>query len=41
MATKYSNVKKAWNVPFVNEVEDFNDVMGKPNNYEPTVGEKE
>ena len=34
-------IKKAWNVPFVNEVEDFNDVMGKPNNYEPTVGEKE
>ena len=33
-------IKKAWNVPFVNEVEDFNDVMGKPNNYEPTVGEK-
>ena len=38
MATKYSNVKKAWNVPFVNEVEEFNDTMGKPNNYEPTVG---
>ena len=34
-------IKKAWNVPFVNEVEDFNEVMGKPNNYEPTVGEKE
>ena len=40
MATKYSNVKKAWNVPFVNEVEEFNDTMGKPNNYEPTIGEK-
>ena len=38
---KYSNIKKAWNVPFVNEVEDFNETMGKPNNYEPTVGEKE
>ena len=33
-------VKKAWNVPFVNEVEDFNDAMGKPNNYEPTVGKE-
>jgi predicted HAD superfamily Cof-like phosphohydrolase len=31
---------KYWNVPFVNEVETFNDTMGKPNNYEPTVGEK-
>ena len=41
MAKKYSNIKKAWNVPFVNEVEDFNETMGKPNNYEPTVGEKE
>ena len=27
-------------VPFINEVEDFNDVMGKPNNYEPTIPEK-
>ena len=33
-------IKKAWNVPFVNEVEDFNDAMGKPNNYEPTVGKE-
>ena len=41
MAKEYSNIKKAWNVPFVNEVEDFNETMGKPNNYEPTVGEKE
>ena len=31
---------KYWNVPFVDEVQDFNDMMGKPNNYEPTVGEK-
>ena len=38
---EYTNIKKAWNVPFVNEVEDFNETMGKPNNYEPTVGEKE
>ena len=34
-------IKKAWNVPFVNEVETFNDTMGKPNNYEPTVGSKD
>ena len=30
-----------YQVPFVDEVQEFNDVMGKPNNYEPTVGEKE
>ena len=28
------------NVPFVNEVEEFNSTMGKPNNYEPTIPEK-
>ena len=28
------------NVPFVNEVEDFNNLMSKPNNYEPTIQEK-
>ena len=28
---------KYWNVPFVDEVQDFNDMMGKPNNYEPTI----
>ena len=27
------------NVPFVNEVEEFNSTMGKPNNYEPTIPE--
>ena len=31
---------KYWSVPFVNEVETFNEVMGKPNNYEPTIPEK-
>ena len=41
MAKKYSDIKKAWNVPFVNEVEEFNDTMGKPNNYEPIVGSKD
>ena len=29
---------KYWNVPFVDEVQEFNDAMGKPNNYKPTVG---
>ena len=28
-------------VPFVNEVETFNRLMGKPNNYEPTIGSKD
>ena len=32
---------KYYQVPFVDEVQEFNDTMGKPNNYEPTVGEKE
>ena len=27
-------------VPFVDEVEEFNAVMGKPNNYEPTIPEE-
>ena len=30
---------KYWNVPFVDEVQEFNDIMGKPNNYEPTIPE--
>ena len=28
---------KYWDVPFVDEVQEFNDMMGKPNNYEPTI----
>ena len=28
---------KYWEVPFVDEVQEFNDTMGKPNNYEPTI----
>lgn len=28
---------KYWSVPFVNEVEEFNQTFGKPNNYEPTI----
>jgi predicted HAD superfamily Cof-like phosphohydrolase len=31
---------KYWTVPFVNEVEEFNKTMGKPNNYEPTIPSK-
>ena len=27
-------------VPFVNEVEEFNKTFGKPNNYQPTIPEK-
>jgi|TARA_B100000085_G_scaffold198442_1_gene182025 predicted HAD superfamily Cof-like phosphohydrolase len=34
------NSKENGNVPFVNEVEEFNALMGKPNNYEPTIPEK-
>ena len=38
--TKEKLSPKYWNVPFVDEVQEFNDVMGKPNNYKPTVGKK-
>ena len=31
---------KYWQVPFVDEVQEFNDTFGKPNNYEPVIGEK-
>ena len=31
---------KYWEVPVVDEVQEFNDTFGKPNNYEPTIGEK-
>ena len=31
---------KKSNVPFVNEVEAFNELMSKPNNYTPTIPEK-
>ena len=31
---------KAWQVPFVDEVQEFNDTFGKPNNYKPVIGEK-
>ena len=29
-----------WQVPFVDEVQEFNDTFGKPNNYEPMIGDK-
>ena len=29
-----------WKVPFVDEVQEFNDTFGKPNNYEPIIPEK-
>ena len=31
------NSKENGNVPFVNEVETFNETFNKPNNYEPTI----
>jgi hypothetical protein len=27
-------------VPFIDEVEEFNAIMGKPNNYEPNIPER-
>ena len=31
---------KYWEVPFVDEVQKFNDTFGKPNNYTPNIPEK-
>ena len=31
---------KYWNVPFIDEVQEFNDTFGKPNNYATIIGEK-
>ena len=31
---------KYWNVPFVDEVQEFNQTFGKPNNYEPIIPAK-
>ena len=36
--SKYS--PKYWQVPFIDEVQEFNDTFGKPNNYEPIIGDK-
>ena len=33
-------MSKQLDIPFVNEVEDFNNLMSKPNNYTPTIPEK-
>ena len=31
---------KYWEVPFVDEVQEFNQTFGKPNNYDPMIGDK-
>ena len=31
---------KYWEVPFVDEVQEFNQIFGKPNNYEPSIPER-
>ena len=36
----FSKLPKSSDIPFVNEVEIFNQTFGKPNNYEPTIPEK-
>jgi predicted HAD superfamily Cof-like phosphohydrolase len=36
----FKNLPKSADVPFVNEVEIFNQTFGKPNAYEPTIPEK-
>jgi len=33
-------IEKAQDVPFVDEVEEFNRTFGKPNNYKPTIPDK-
>ena len=33
-------MSKQLDIPFVNEVEDFNNLMSKPNSYTPTIPEK-
>jgi predicted HAD superfamily Cof-like phosphohydrolase len=38
MSKIYKHIKN--NVPFVDEVEEFNSLMNKPNNYEPIIPEK-
>ena len=37
---KYRLDSKEGYVPFVSEVEEFNNTFGKPNNYEPTIPEE-
>ena len=38
LQSQIENLKSS--VPFIDEVEEFNAVMGKPNNYEPTIPER-
>jgi len=38
--TNQLNLFSEVDVPFVNEVEIFNDTLGKPNNYEPIIPDK-
>jgi predicted HAD superfamily Cof-like phosphohydrolase len=33
-------MKKEGSVPFIDEVEEFNQTMGKPNNYSPTIPQR-
>ena len=41
MSQVYTDLeRKRTEVPFVDEVEEFNSLMNKPNNYEPTIPEK-
>ena len=41
MSQVYTDLeRKKTEVPFVDEVEEFNSLMNKPNNYEPTIPEK-
>jgi predicted HAD superfamily Cof-like phosphohydrolase len=35
-----TNMFKSKYVPFISEVEEFNDMMGKPNNYSPVIPEE-
>ena len=40
MSKTFGFKKNNVDVPFVNEVEEFNSTFNKPNNYEPTIPEK-
>ena len=41
MSQVYTDLeRRRTEVPFVDEVEEFNSLMNKPNNYEPTIPEK-
>ena len=40
LADLSTNLFKSKYVPFISEVEEFNDMMGKPNNYAPIIPEE-